>query len=307
MNTSTTSNPAPRISVVIPTYNRLDTLQYVIPSLLAQDIAAEAFEIIVADSHSNDGTAEYLARMAADAPHLRHLPGPYTGRASARNAGIAAASAPLVLFTDADIIASRDLLARHLARHARPGGPRAVVGLEVQVDSYADYLRKSARPSPSDELHPRSRKTLDWLYFLTGNASAPRAQLDRVGRFDEDFTGYGHEDLELGYRLKHAGVTIEYEPLAVNYHWHPVPFDQQQGRMELAGKSTVRFYRKHPTLGVQAKLGMTPLSLALHDVVDRAPAIKTWIEKNAARPGFARTLSFQYHYLTGVKAALRGD
>lgn len=300
-------NTSLRISVVIPTYNRLDTLRYVIPSLLAQDVPADEFEIIVADSLSTDGTAEFLAQTAASAPHVRHLPGPYTGRASARNAGIAAATGPLVLFTDADIIASPNLLARHLDRHARPGGPRAVVGLEVQVNSYDDYLRKSARPSARDELHPRSRKTLDWLYFLTGNASAPRAELDRVGRFDEDFTGYGHEDLELGYRLKHAGVALEYEPLAVNYHWHPVPFDQQQGRMELAGKSTVRFYRKHPTLGVQAKLGMTPLSLVLHDVVDRAPAVKTWIEKNAAKPGFARTLSFQYHYLTGVKAALRGD
>jgi glycosyltransferase involved in cell wall biosynthesis len=302
-----TLTASPRISVVIPTYNRLDTLQHVIPALLAQDQPADAFEIIVADSHSNDGTAEYLAGVAATAPNLRHLPGPYTGRASARNAGIAAAVAPLVLFTDADIIAAPDLLTRHLARHARPGGPRAVVGLEIQVDSYDDYLRKRAHPSVRDELHPRTRKTVDWLYFLTGNASAPRAQLDRVGRFDEDFTGYGHEDLELGYRLKHAGVVLEYEPRAVNYHWHPVPFDQQQGRMELAGKSTVRFYRKHPTLGVQAKLGMTPVSLALHDVVDRAPAIKSWIERNAARPGFARTLSFQYHYLSGVKAALRGE
>jgi GT2 family glycosyltransferase len=279
----------------------------VIPSLLAQDLPLEQYEIIVADSFSTDGTAEYLAEIAAREPRLRHLPGPYTGRASARNAGIDAAAAPLVLFTDADIIASPDLLTRHLARHDRPGGPRAVVGLEIQVNSYDDYLRKSGRRSTRDELHPRSRKTLDWLYFLTGNASAPRSQLDRVGRFDEDFTGYGHEDLELGYRLKHAGLAIEYEPRAVNYHWHPVPFDQQQGRMELAGKSTVRFYRKHPTLGVQAKLGMTPLSLALHDLVDRAPAIRTWIEKRAARPGFARTLSFQYHYLTGVKAALRGD
>ena len=300
-------NTAPRLSVVVPTYNRLDTLQYVIPSLLAQDLPAGTFEIIVADSRSSDGTAEYLARTAATAPQLRHLPGPYTGRASARNAGILAAQAPLILFTDADIIAAPDLLARHLARHAAAGGPRAVVGLEVQVNSYDDYVRKRRSPSGRDELHPRSRKTLDWLYFLTGNASAPRAQLDRVGRFDEDFTGYGHEDLELGYRLKHAGVAIEYEPLAVNYHWHPVPFDQQQGRMELAGKSTVRFYRKHPTLGVQAKLGMTPLSLALHDVVERAPAIKGWIEKNAVKPGFARTLSFQYHYLNGVKAALRGE
>jgi hypothetical protein len=50
---------------------------------------------------------------------------------------------------------------------------------------------------------------------------------------------------------------------------------------------------------------MTPVSLALHDVVDRVPALRRWIEAGARTPGFARTLSFQYHYLTGIKAALR--
>ena len=48
------------------------------------------------------------------------------------------------------------------------------------------------------------------------------------------------------------------------------------------------------------------LSLTLHDVVERVPAVKSWIENGASAPGLARTLSYQYHYLTGVKAALRG-
>jgi len=293
-----------QISVVVPTYNRLDTLRYVIPSLVAQDLRPEAFEIIVADSQSDDGTAEYLAEIARASPNVRHLPGPYTGRASARNAGIAAARAALVLFTDADIIASADLLACHLARHAKGPG-RAVIGCEIQVDSYDEYLRKSNNPAVRDPLHPPTRKRLTWLYFMTGNCSVRRADLDHVGRFDEAFTGYGHEDLELGYRLQHAGVRIEYAAEAVNYHWHPVPFDQQQGRMELAGRSTVRFFRKHPTFDVRLRLGMTPLSLALHDVVERIPPLQRWIDDGAKAPGFARTLSFQYHYLTGIKAALR--
>jgi len=293
-----------KISVVIPTYNRLDRLRYVIPALAAQDLRADEFEVIVADSNSTDGTAGYLAEFAKDAPHVRHLPGPYTGRAGARNAGIAAARAPIVLFTDADIIASRDLLAKHLARHAK-GPNRAVIGCEIQVDSYEAYLRKSGSPAERDPMHPASRKHLTWLYFMTGNCSVARADLDRVGGFDEAFTGYGHEDLELGYRLQHAGVEIEYAPEAVNYHWHPVPFDEQQGRMELAGRSTVRFFRKHPTFAVKLRLGMTPLSLAMHDVIDAIPALRRWIDEGAKAPGFARTLSFQYHYLTGIKAALR--
>jgi GT2 family glycosyltransferase len=294
----------PRISVVVPTYNRLDTLRYVIPSLTAQDLRPEDFEVIVADSQSNDGTADYLAGVARSAPNVRHLPGPYTGRAGARNAGIAAARGALVLFTDADIIAAPDLLSRHLARHAE-GRDKAVVGCELQVDSYDDYLRLSRNAALRRPLHPATRKRLTWLYFLTGNASVARAELERVGRFDEAFTGYGHEDLELGYRLQQAGLPIEYAPEAVNYHWHPVPFDQQQGRMELAGRSTVRFFRKHPSFDVRLRLGMTPLSLALHDAIDRLPALRGWIDAGARTPGFARTLSFQYHYLTGIKAALR--
>jgi GT2 family glycosyltransferase len=293
-----------QISVVVPTYNRLDRLRYVIPSLVAQDLRPDAFEVIVADSNSNDGTAEYLAEVARTSPNIRHLPGPYTGRAGARNAGIAAARAPLVLFTDADIIASPDLLSRHLARHAKGPG-RAVIGCEIQVDSYDAYLRKSGNPALRDPMHPATRKHLTWLYFMTGNCSVARTDLERVGCFDEAFTGYGHEDLELGYRLQHAGVSIEYAAEAVNYHWHPVPFDEQQGRMELAGRSTVRFFRKHPTFDVRLRLGMTPVSLALHDVVDRVPALRRWIDDGAKDPGFARTLSFQYHYLTGIKAALR--
>jgi glycosyltransferase involved in cell wall biosynthesis len=294
-----------RISVVVPTYNRLDTLRHVIPSLVAQDLAPGVFEVIVADSLSADGTAEYLAEVAREHPHVRHLPGPYSGRAAARNAGIDAAQAPVVMFTDADIIASPDLLSRHLAHHDAPG-TRAVVGMEVQVDSLADYVAKRDDPALRKPLHGESPKRISWLYFLTGNASVPRATLLEVGRFDEDFTGYGHEDLELGYRLQHAGVPIVYEPRAVDYHWHPVPWSEQQQKYELAGRSTVRFFRKHPALDVRLRLGMTPVSLALHGLIDRTAPLKGWIERGADRPGFARTLSYQYHYLTGVKAALRG-
>jgi len=292
-----------KISVVIPTYNRLETLRAVIPALVAQDQPSDAYEVVVADSRSTDGTAEYLAEVARAAPHVRHLPGPYTGRAMARNAGIAASRAPIVLFTDSDIIASPDLLTRHLEHH-RELRAQAVVGMEVQVDTYAEYLRKRDDPKLREPLHGTASKRLSWLYFMTGNASVRRADLERVGGFDESFTGYGHEDLELGYRLQRAGVRIVYEPRAVNYHWQAIPYEEQKQKMELAGRSTVRFYRKHPTLVVQARLGMTPLSLGVHDALARFPGAVAWLERLGERNGFARTIAYQYHYLNGVKAAL---
>jgi len=86
------------ISVVIPTYNRIETLRYVIPALLGQSVEPEAYEIIVADSNSSDGTAEYLAQVAREHPNVQYRAAPYTGRAMARNAGIEAARGAVVLF-----------------------------------------------------------------------------------------------------------------------------------------------------------------------------------------------------------------
>jgi GT2 family glycosyltransferase len=152
------------------------------------------------------------------------------------------------------------------------------------------------------------------LYFLTGNASVRRDDLLRVGSFDEQFTGYGHEDLELGYRLHKSGVEILYDPEAVNYHWHPVGFTEQVGRMELAGVSTVRFYRKHRDMIVKAYLGMTPVSLWLHSLLAAAPQVRGALERAGAReeaprkntwPYIARQIAYQYHYVSGIKRALR--
>src|SRR5579872_6366952 len=161
------------ISVVIPTYNRIDTLRHVIPSLLSQSVPEASYELLICDSNSNDGTAEYLAEVSAQHPNVRHLPGAYTGRAMARNAGIRGAGADVILFNDSDIIADPQLLAEHLAHH-RARRNIAVVGWEVQVASIEDYEMQRTHPERRRSLHPPARKALSWLYFLTGNASVRR-------------------------------------------------------------------------------------------------------------------------------------
>ncbi len=290
----------PEISVVIPTYNRIDTLTSVVPTLLAQDLAPSAYELLVCDSNSDDGTDRYLATVAQEHPNVRHLVASFSGRAAARNAGIAAARGDIVLFNDADILASPNLLATHLRRH-REGRRVAIVGLEVQVRDLDEYRYKRDHPAARGHLHPPSRKKLSWLYFLTGNASVRRDDLIAAGYFDETFTGYGHEDLELGYRLQKMGVRILYEPEAVNYHCQAVPYEDQKTKMRLAGRSTARFYRKHPDFAVMLNLGMTPVSLSLHSVLTRMPHVLGFIDRRAERSRLARELLLQYHYVSGIK------
>jgi GT2 family glycosyltransferase len=294
------------VSVVVPTFNRVEMLERVVPALLAQDLSPDRFEVLVCDSLSNDGTAEYLAAVAAEAPNVRHLPGPYSGRAAARNAGIAAAGGEIVVFNDADILASPDLLSRHLRRHRERRGI-AVVGWEVQVRNMDEYAYQRSHPEARGHLHPPGRKRLSWLYFLTGNASALRTDLLRVGCFDESFTGYGHEDLELGYRLQQAGIEIVYEPNAVSYHCQDIAGEDQKQKMKLAGRSTVRFYRKHPDLSVKLNLGMTGVSLGLHSLLTRMPHLLGYFDRRAENSKFARDLIWQYYYVSGIKEALRSE
>lgn len=293
----------PEISVVIPTYNRADTLARVLPTLLAQDLAPAEYELLVCDSTSNDGTAELLAGIMAQHCNVRHLTGTYGGRAAARNAGIDAARSEIVLFNDADILASPDLLSTHARRHHERRGI-AVVGLEVQVKDFDEYVYKRDHPQARGHLHPPSRKRLSWLYFLTGNASVRRDDLLRAGCFDEDFTGYGHEDLELGYRLGRLGIEIVYEPRAVNYHCQDVSHGDQKTKMRLAGRSTARFYSKHPDFAVMLNLGMTPVSLGLHSALTRLPYLLGYFDRLAERSRFARALVLQYYYVSGIKEAL---
>jgi GT2 family glycosyltransferase len=212
----------------------------------------------------------------------------------------------VVLFNDADILASPDLLEQHL-RHHRQRRNIAVVGLEVQVKDLQEYAYKRDHPEARGSLHKPGRTKLSWLYFLTGNASVRRQDLIRVGRFDESFTGYGHEDLELGYRLERAGITIVYEPRAINYHCQDIPHDDQKEKMRLAGRSTVRFYRKHPDFAVQLNLGMTPISLGLHSVLEHVPGVLAFFDARSTRSKFARDLVQQYYYVSGVKDALKDD
>ncbi|MBV9332569.1 MAG: hypothetical protein JO146_01035, partial [Candidatus Eremiobacteraeota bacterium] len=190
----------------------------------------------------------------------------------------------------------------HLRRHRERTGI-AVVGLEVQVADIAEYVFKRDHPAARGHLHPPSRKKLSWLYFLTGNASVRREDLLRAGCFDESFTGYGHEDLELGYRLQQLGIEICYEPNAVNYHCQAVAYEDQKEKMRLAGRSTARFYGKHPDFEVMLKLGMTPLSLGAHSLLTRMPYLLGFIDRQSERSRLARELLLQYYYVSGIKEA----
>ncbi|MBK6685356.1 MAG: glycosyltransferase family 2 protein [Deltaproteobacteria bacterium] len=87
----------PKISVIMPSFNRGHTIRRAIDSVLAQDF--QDFELIVVDEHSTDGTAEILAEYG---DRIRVIKEYAKGVARARNLGIAAARGEYLCYCDSD-------------------------------------------------------------------------------------------------------------------------------------------------------------------------------------------------------------
>ena len=88
----------PKVSVIIPTYNRLPMLKEGVESVLAQDF--EDFELIVVDDGSTDGTADEITRYGGRVKLLRHQEN--RGVSAARNSGILHARGKYIGFLDSD-------------------------------------------------------------------------------------------------------------------------------------------------------------------------------------------------------------
>ena len=94
----------PDVDIVVPARDEAPTIAPVIASLLEQDYAGK-FQVILVDDNSTDGTAA-LAGCAANLSvlTLRSKPEDWSGKLWALSQGVAASHAPLLLFTDADIV-----------------------------------------------------------------------------------------------------------------------------------------------------------------------------------------------------------
>jgi hopene-associated glycosyltransferase HpnB len=110
----------PAVDIIVPARNEAATIQAVIASLLAQDYGG-AFCVTLVDDNSSDGTAA-LAGSARNLQLIAGAPKPagWSGKLWALHQGISATSAPVVLFTDADIVHDPKHLSTLVARLLAP-------------------------------------------------------------------------------------------------------------------------------------------------------------------------------------------
>lgn len=216
-----------RVSVIVPTYKRPDSLRLCLQALARQQ--AQPDEILVV-AHRDDQASHEVAHAAPQPVGLITIVRP--GVVAKMNAGLDATAGDLVVLTDDDSQPHHDWLARIVATFNGDAEIAAVGG--------RDWLYLKGRPWQGREQPVVG--TVDWLGRVTGNHHAGigpardvdvlkgvnlavRRELLQQVRFDERLRGAGtqnHWELALCLTLRHKGYRIVYDPeIAVDHYPQP--------------------------------------------------------------------------------------
>jgi glycosyltransferase involved in cell wall biosynthesis len=186
------------VSVIVPAYNAGPHLGAQLDALATQDYEGE-LEVIMADDGSLDGSMELAAQWSHPRIALRIVPlRVRRGPGAARNAGVRASRGDLLVFCDADDVAS-------------PGWIAAMVETARDADLIGGRLETARLNSPtvraSFEVTDSSRPHLGYLPVAAGANLAVWADVfASVGGFDESSrTG---EDVAFCWRSQQLGYTL---------------------------------------------------------------------------------------------------
>ena len=169
----------PKVSVIIPTFNRKDWLKECLDSVTNQDTKGISYEVIVVDDGSSDGTEDIVHRYKKTT-YLRQK---NQGQAAARNLGLSAARGQVIAFTDDDCIPSKDWLRNGLLALSETG----LDGIE------------GLTTTDKDKTSPLS--VLTYTYhgggFMTCNSFCKRQAIDAVEGFSAARRMRFREDTDL--------------------------------------------------------------------------------------------------------------
>lgn len=226
------------VSVVIPVYNRKEKLAKTIAALTHQTYPHDLIEIVIADDGSSDHP-EVLLDIFSSSFSMRYIRQDDDGYrlSEIRNKGVAASSHEQIIILDCDMLPLPSLVESymkyaHISKKAVLIGGRRYVNTDnvTYEDIFLDINSAASLPSvrtdtgqvPTNGLPPSE----DWRYkiyratnnlkdskypfraFCGGNVCFNKHLIDTVGGFDEDFTAWGAEDTEFGYRVYNHGFWL---------------------------------------------------------------------------------------------------
>ena len=205
-------------SIVIPTYNRKESLQETLLSLSHQSWPADHFEVIIVDDGSTDGTEEIVKESLPFT--LRYIRQSNQGSAVARNTGAQQASGDVLIFLDDDVLVEPNYIAGLIEEHRNH--PR-IVGMGTELP----YIPPDATPfarinANGKEPAPAKSKGcfVEFTECVTNNISVERDDFFEIGMM-QDVAGDGPTwwgDIDFGYRAAQLGFSFRRSGKAACYH-----------------------------------------------------------------------------------------
>ena len=248
---------APRISVLIATYDRPELLRSCLASFAQQTLPRSEYEVVVIDDGSDGTDLEAILAEWGNELQVIGLRIDHAGRSAAKNHAVFLARAPIVCFFDDDDRAEPDYLERHLARHAaKPGDAVAVLGHtdwapELEPTPLMHYITDVDRLMFAYERLADGQE-LDWRGFWEGRISCKRALLLRHGLHDQRL-GYSI-DIEMGWRLAPVGLRVVYDSSARSLMARPIDFAAFCDRTVAKGRAHALIAAIHPGTDIASRL-----------------------------------------------------
>ena len=198
------------ISIITPSFNRAEMITNAIASVLGQGF--EAFEHIIVDGGSTDGTLQLLKRY----PHLRVIGGPDRGMYDALNKGLEAATGEIIGFLNTDDTYAEGIFPIVASKFNDPE-VMAVAGCAIVFSQLPDGQIKIVNQYSPEERDLMECSTVGSNFF---NAwFFRRSTFDRIGRFNPDYRIAGDRDLMFRFalsNLRYAAI----DNLIYKYHQH---------------------------------------------------------------------------------------
>ncbi len=215
----------PVVSVVIPTRNRADSLDRALRSIV-DPAPTTPFEIVVVDNASDDETAAVLERWEARDGRIRSMRETELGRAPALRTGTKAATGPVLLFTDDDVLVEPgwiDAYARFFERRAGASVAGGPITPFPRAGRWPAWYADVAAPSLGMVVHDGERPLGVGEHIWGANMAVRASTFERIGGWRADLGVRGavhptdpgeNEDVEFQYRARERGEQVWFCPAA---------------------------------------------------------------------------------------------